>query len=286
MSGLAPARLVFVVGVLIVPAACRSAGRDQPSGLWSTPMCALDEIYAAEVLARLYDHFNVWGASDAFYLDLALKTGGPILDLGCGTGMLACRIAAEGLAVMGTDPSFNMLAIARTRPGAELVDWIPSAAENLRLAQRFDLAYMTGHAFQALMTDEQAVAILKTAQRHLARGGRFAFETRNPAARAWLAWTPVTSRRLVEAQGHGRIEQTVEAVHEAATGIVFLRHRYRFLDQGIEHQGTSRIRFIDQAHLAQLIAEAGLAPVAFYGGWDRAPWALESREIIAVTEAA
>ena len=249
-------------------------------------MRALDEIYAAEDLARLYDHFNAWGASDEFYLDLALKTGGPVLDLGCGTGMLACRIAAEGLAVVGAEPSPSMLHIARSRPGAELVDWVRSGAQSLRLAERFDLVYMTGHAFQALLADEHALAVLKTARVHLARGGRFAFETRNPAARAWLSWTPASSRRLVQTQGQGRIEETVDAVHESASGIVFLRHRYRFLDRGIEREGASRIRFVDQVHLARLIAEAGLAPVAFYGDWNGTPWTSQSREIIAVTEAA
>ena len=156
-------------------------------------MRASDEIYAADDLARLYDHFNAWSASDEFYLALALGTGGPALDLGCGTGMLACRLAAEGLTVVGVEPSHSMLAIARTRPGAELVDWVRSGAESLRLAQRFDLVYMTGHAFQALLTDEHALAALKTARLHLARGGRFAFETRNPVARAWLGWTPTSS---------------------------------------------------------------------------------------------
>src|SRR5262249_36490957 len=116
-----------------------ATGRYRRPGLWSRPMRALDEIYAAEDLARLYDHFNGWGASDDFYLDLALKAGGPVLDLGCGTGMLACRIAAEGLTVVGVEPSRSMLAIARARPGAELVEWVRSDAESLRLAQRFDL---------------------------------------------------------------------------------------------------------------------------------------------------
>src|SRR5437867_8626960 len=110
-------------------------------------MRALDEIYATAALAGLYDLFNPWDVSCKFYLDLALKIGGPVLDLGCGTGMLACRMAAEGLTVVGADPSLNMLAIARARPGAALVEWICAGAQSLRLAQRFDLVCMTGHAF-------------------------------------------------------------------------------------------------------------------------------------------
>jgi hypothetical protein len=44
----------------------------------------------------------------------------------------------------------------------------------------------------------------------------------------------------------------------------------------------SRIRLIDQPHLARLIGQAGLLPAAFYGWWDRTPFGPGSREIIAV----
>jgi 2-polyprenyl-3-methyl-5-hydroxy-6-metoxy-1,4-benzoquinol methylase len=56
-----------------------------------------DEVFEEVFLASLYDHFNTWDACDEFYLALARESSGHVLDLGCGTGMLTCRIAQEGL---------------------------------------------------------------------------------------------------------------------------------------------------------------------------------------------
>ena len=124
----------------------------------------------------------------------ATQSGGPVLDLGCGTGMLACGIAAKGLNVTAVDPAEAMLRIARTRPGGDKVNWIQSDGQSLRLPQRFNFIYMTGHAIQQLLTDDDAVGLLRAAADHLLPDGRFVFETRNPAAQAWLSWTPEHSR--------------------------------------------------------------------------------------------
>src|SRR5262245_47160015 len=56
----------------------------------------VDEIFDDYSFAQIYDDFNGWGPGDDFYLEMARAIGGHVLDLGCGTGMLACRVAAEG----------------------------------------------------------------------------------------------------------------------------------------------------------------------------------------------
>ena len=105
-------------------------------------------------------------------------------------------------------------------------------------------------------------------------------------ARAWLRWTPAEWREQMEIPGEGRVEETGEAAHDPATGIVTIRHLYRWLDRGLERRALSRIRFIDRPHLVRLLEQAGLAPRASYGWWDRSPFTAESREIIAVAERA
>jgi SAM-dependent methyltransferase len=104
-----------------------------------------DEVFEDQFLASLHDHFNTWGADDDFYLQLAREIGGRVFDLGCGTGMLACRIAQEGLSVTGADPAEGMLRVARSRQGTEQVSWIKADGQALRLSLRFDLIYMTGY---------------------------------------------------------------------------------------------------------------------------------------------
>ena len=242
----------------------------------------IDDYFDEYEFAELYDHFNGWMAGDEFYLALAREIGGPVLDLGCGTGMLACRIAAEGLDVTGADPADGMLRVARARPGAERVRWIKCRGQGLDLGRRFDLIYMTGHAFQMLLTDEDAVALLRAVANHLSERGRFAFDTRNPLAEEWRQWTFERDRTVVATERHGRVEEAADASHDPATGIVSLTHRHRFLDRGTERIGHSRIRFIERDHLARLIAKAGLTLSACYGDWDRQPFTPNSREIIAV----
>lgn len=247
---------------------------------------AADEVFEDSLFASLYDHFNGWDACDDFYFGLAetLKRGARVLDLGCGTGLLACRIAEKGFAVTGVDPAEGMLGVARSRPGGERVSWIKSTGQAVRLPQRFDLIYMTGHAFQALLTDDDAVALLRTAHDHLADDGLLAFETRNPARKAWLSWTPDKRRSAVTAD-HGEVEEFFETKAEPDTGIVNLAAHYRFADTGKTIIGRSRIRFVGFDHLCRLLSAANLAPMTWYGDWDRSPPTEASREFIVIARA-
>jgi hypothetical protein len=178
-----------------------------------------------------------------------------------------------------------MLRVARSRQGTGQVSWIKADGQTLRLPLRFDLIYMTGHAFQALLTDDDAIAVLRTVHDHIAKDGLFAFESRNPARRAWLSWTP-DQRKVVAAGDHGRIKEFFDTAADQDTGIVDLAHHYRFLDTDKLIVGRSRLRFVDQKHLTRLLAAANLAPIVWYGEWDRTPVTLTSREFIAVTSRA
>lgn len=241
-------------------------------------------MFADPRFAELYDLFNPWMACDDFYRARALASGGPVLDVGCGTGMLACAIAAEGIEVVGADPAAAMLAVARARPGAGRVAWVHAAGQDLDLGRRFGFAYMTGHAFQAILTDADAVALLRAVGDHLLPGGRFVLETRNPALRAWERWVP-SAATVIDSPAYGRIQEIDAAAYDAATGIVTVDTRYRLLDSGEERVGGSRLRFIEQDHLARLVGEGGLRVAGWLGDWDGAPFrAASSPEVICVME--
>lgn len=242
--------------------------------------------YDDEFSASIYDDFSPWSASDDFYLQRAREVGGSVLDVGCGTGMLACRVAAEGVSVVGVDPAEAMLAVARSRPGGERVTWVRSGGQSMRLPLRFDLAYMTGHAFQSVLTDHEIIDLLKNVANHLGRDGRFVFETRNPTCKPWLGWTPDKSQVIVQTRHYGPIEQFNDAVADMTTGVVDLVEHNRILDTGEERLGYGRLRFISAGSLETLLARYGLTTIEWYGDWDGSPLRPTSKEIIVVTRRA
>src|SRR5688572_18140622 len=69
-------------------------------------------------LAALYDldYGPLEGADDVeWFCGLARRTGGPILELGCGTGRITVSLAQEGHHVVGLDRSAAMLERAERR---------------------------------------------------------------------------------------------------------------------------------------------------------------------------
>ncbi|MDR6951909.1 SAM-dependent methyltransferase [Ancylobacter sp. 3268] len=235
-----------------------------------------DPLYTDAALVAFYDAENQGGADMAFCTKLARGVGS-VLDLGCGTGSFLAGLDAPQR--VGVDPAAAMLDIARARPGGTDVEWIETDARRLDLGRRFELVVMTGHAFQVFLGEDDQRAALATIARHLAPGGRFIFDSRNPAGREWEEWQPHNSRRRVVHPRHGEVEAWNSAVHDAATGIVTYDTFYR-LGDGRELAAASRIRFTPRDELARLIAGAGLAVERWFGDWSGRPFDEDAPEII------
>ena len=105
-----------------------------------------------------------------------------MLELACGTGLVAIPVAQRGLAVTGVDASRPMLEHAELKTGDAGCHWILADVRKLDLDECFDLVYLTGNAFQAFLSDADQSALLAVIRKHLSPGGVFAFETRNPSA--------------------------------------------------------------------------------------------------------
>jgi SAM-dependent methyltransferase len=109
--------------------------------------------------AELYNAMNPWsGRSDGrFYLDLVLGAES-VLDVGCGTETLLAKAREAGHTgrLVGFDPDADMLAQAPA--GLELVH---GDLSTLHWDNEFDLAVMTGHAFQLLLTDADVLTTLR-----------------------------------------------------------------------------------------------------------------------------
>ena len=128
-----------------------------------------------------------------------------MLDVGCGTGTLACLLAQRGVQVTAADPAAASLAVARRKPGAEYVRWLHADAASLPPLQ-VDLVTMTANVAQVFVTGQEWAAALRSACQALRPGGRLVFESRDPARAAWLEWTRDQTYRRVVVPGAGPVE--------------------------------------------------------------------------------
>ncbi|MBN1092658.1 class I SAM-dependent methyltransferase [Blastococcus sp. TML/M2B] len=215
-----------------------------------------DPVFADPRLAELYDAFDGPRTDLVAYRALVEELGvRSVLDVGCGTGELACSLAARGLDVVGLDPARASLDVARRKPHADRVRWVHGGVAALPPLQ-VDLVTMTGNVAQVFLTDEEWAAALRAVRAALRPGGRFVFESRRPERRAWQEWTPERSAARVDVPGGAvRTEVAVTAVRGL---LVSFRWTFRFEADGAVLTSDSTLRFRGRAELAASLTAAGL----------------------------
>jgi ubiquinone/menaquinone biosynthesis C-methylase UbiE len=135
--------------------------------------------------AEYYDLFIV-NDDIPFYLSMAEKYGSPILELACGTGRVALKLAEAGYEVVGVDATKQMLKVARANarnlPGnvRSPISFLKGDITDLDLQQSFSLVIIPS-SFRFCLTTEQQLACLNSAKRHLDEDG-VTIETENAVA--------------------------------------------------------------------------------------------------------
>lgn len=249
-------------------------------------------MYSDEEAAALYDTLNPWGPSDDFYFAEVMSSSA-VLDVGCGTGTMLRKARAAGHPgrLVGIDPDTHALDIARQ---CSDVEWLAGDAASIEWSGEFDLAVMMSHVFQCLSTDEDLADSLKAIRRALAPSGRFVFETRNPAARAWEEWDAMDPVEVVDPAG--RTVRISYDVHSVVDDVVTFDEvtseaagRSPTVDAGwgksdargqVLRSDRASLRFLDVDTLREFLAKAGFTIDAVHGDWDRSAFDADSREII------
>ncbi len=216
-----------------------------------------DRNFAEPRLAAIYDEIDGDRRDLDLYEAILDRVGARgVLDIGCGTGVLACRLSARGITVVGVDPARASLDIARRKPGADLVTWLLGDASTL-LPLMVDAVTMTGNVARVFVDDEGWLAALHAAHSALREGGLLVFETRDPSYRAWEEWTRERSFSVTDTAA-GRVEHWVELT-EVALPCVSFRHSYRFIDTGDLLTSDSTLRFRDREEITASLGAAGFA---------------------------
>lgn len=140
--------------------------------------------------AELYDHVVPYRERPdiAFWVAAAVDSGGPVLEVGCGTGRVLLPTVRAGVPVVGLDLSLPMLAVCRQRLAAEpdevrtRADLVQADMRDFDLGRTFPLVTTPFRSFQHLLTVADQLAALGSIRRHLQEGGRLILDLFNP----WL----------------------------------------------------------------------------------------------------
>jgi SAM-dependent methyltransferase len=225
--------------------------------------------------AALYDRLNPWNGADAVFYDSLVDDARDVLDVGCGTGqmLIAARERGHSGRLVGLDPDGPALDRARVRAD---VEWVRAKAEAAQWTGEFDLAVMSSNAFQFLVTDDELRKSLRAIGNALRTGGRFAFDTRYPAAREWEQWplAKIEVDGLVVGYDVEKVENGVVTFTESTS-------------RGGEVLRVDRasLRFLEIEELNGFLGEAGFAVEAQYGDWTRGPVTERSGSVVTVAVA-
>ncbi|MGB8212880.1 MAG: class I SAM-dependent methyltransferase [Anaerolineales bacterium] len=140
-------------------------------------------------IAELYDYVVPYRerADVGFFVEAAEESGGPVLEVGCGTGRVLIPTARAGIEIAGLDLSLHMLTVCQKRLKAELpevqsrVRLVQGDMRHFELGQTFRLATLPFRPFQHLTTVEEQLACLDCLRRHLGKGGKLILDIFNPS---------------------------------------------------------------------------------------------------------
>ena len=214
-----------------------------------------------DAIAELYDPWSASVVEDvAFYLEEARKSGGPVVELGVGTGRIAVPIAADGISVIGVDSSRRMLDVCARRAALAGVQ-LDLRVGDLRkppVGERVPLVICPFRSLLHMHVDEDRLSVLAAAYDLLVPGGRFVFDVFAPDA----ADIAQTHEHWLEREP-GIFEH---AVWDETTRTLTLRVR----DDQLET--TMALAWLSPEEWHALLERAGFEIEACYGWFDRSPY--------------
>jgi SAM-dependent methyltransferase len=214
-------------------------------------------------IARLYDAWSTGVIEDiSFYVEEALASGGPVVELGVGTGRIAIPTAAAGVDVIGVDSSARMLEVcaeqARAAGVAERLDLRVGDLRRPPVEERVSLVTCPFRAYLHLASDEERLEALAAAREFLLPGGRLVFDVFAPSADD------------IE-ETHGRWMEREPGIFERADWDA-VAQTLTLSVRGEKGESSMTLWWLEPQRWQALLAEAGFSIEACYGWFDRRPY--------------
>jgi SAM-dependent methyltransferase len=219
---------------------------------------------AYDPIAWLYDPWSANVIEDiSFYVEEALASGGPVVELGVGTGRIAIPTAMAGIDVIGVDSSQGMLDVcaARGREAgvAERLDLRVGDLRSPPVDERVPLVTCPFRAYLHLSSDEQRLEALAAARDLLPPGGRLVFDVFAPS----IDDVEETNGRWIERE---------PGIHERADWDL-VTQTLTLSVRGELGESTMTLSWLEPQRWQALLGEAGFVVDACYGWFDRRPYA-------------
>jgi SAM-dependent methyltransferase len=217
-----------------------------------------------DAIAPIYDAWSRSVREDVdFYVDEAKRSGGPVVELGVGTGRIAVPIAAAGVEVVGIDSSEGMLAVARQAAAdAGVSDRLHLRAGDLRQPPVQGPVPLVICPFRSLLhlhDDGERIGTLTAVRELLHPGGRFVFDVFTPA------------QDDIE-ETHGRWLEREPGIFERADWDTATR-TLTLSVKGPGGRATMALAWLATVEWRMLLQKSGFEVEACYGWFDRRPYA-------------
>jgi 2-polyprenyl-3-methyl-5-hydroxy-6-metoxy-1,4-benzoquinol methylase len=218
----------------------------------------------------------------------ARSLGRPLLDLACGTGRMALRMAELGYQVTGVDITPEMIGWARQKAAKQgvSIEWVVADARTFHLQKQFSFIYMLENVFQFFLTRADQEALLARVREHLLPEGCFLFETRNPTPRNLLEGRRPEPQKFTLPDG-GHLVITEQHYYDPMTQIQHYTYHHTFLQpEGQREEKTlhTALRYVYPQEMEALLYYNGLQIRACYGSWQQEPLTATSPSMIYVCQ--
>lgn len=221
-------------------------------------------------------------------IEWAIKQGGPIIDLACGTGRMTIPLAQKGFKLIGVDIHGGMLERAKEKADVAnaQIDWLEQDCTELQIEQKSPFIFMVGNSFQHFHSNDQQNLVLRSIHNHLKTDGIFIFGSRFPNADELLQpsieeyW-----KTYIDTVAGKKVDVYTISDYDPIEQIQYYTTIRKFMDDDnvVEERKTNiSLRYTYPKEMERLLFQNGLEIIHVYEDWNGSPLSKDSNEMIYV----